>query len=362
MTKKRRRWGLLGLLGLGGLALFAWPGSANASESDDDKKPGGGGDDDDPTPATPGSKDDDDNGGTNDDGYDDDGPEDDGYDDDGDDDDPPPVSEDDPKDDPAGGDDPPGPTNKPKPPRAPQKPKPKPTTDDPSDDDTDDDDPDKPKRQPTYDPPWSELIDPYPRGERFYQVVRDDRFGGMSTKHSIAYRFLLSEAYLAALEVGGLSHEESLTWAAAVGKQDKVRLKVIDLYQCSGWNDAVYGADPVSVSRASAHGRSILLRPVHAPNVDRIAQGEAPARNVTMGGNPADKDWRHYELLWSPGIDRVKLWDSGGQVVSTTGIHWPDGSSKENPPPWVMDLAIEDATDLLDGVYGCPDADGEVTV
>jgi len=203
-------------------------------------------------------------------------------------------------------------------------------------------------------------VDPYPRGGTFYPVVRDDRFGGMSSKHSIAYRFLLSEAYLAALEYGGLSNEESLTWAAAVGKQDKVRLKVIDLYQCSGWNDAMYGANPVSVSRASAHGRSILLRPVHAPNADRLSNGIEPARNITMGGNPSDTDWRNFELLWSPAIDRVRLWDSGGIVVSTTGMLWPDGSSMANPPPWVIDLGMEDATDLLEGSFGCEGSDGTV--
>ncbi|MCA9707607.1 MAG: hypothetical protein KDK70_17275 [Myxococcales bacterium] len=253
----------------------------------------------------------------------------------------------------------PKPTPKPNKPGTTEGPKP-PTTapedDEPEDDEPEDDEPEDDG------PPWPMLLDPYPRGGRFYPVQKDDRFGGTSSKFSIAYRYLISEAYLAAIEVGGLDHDDALAWAVAVGKQDKMRVKVIDLIQCSGWNDAMYGADPVNVSHASQHGRSILLRPVHGPTEARLANGETPFRNVTMAGNPADGGYREYELLWQPVIDRGVLWDSGGSTLTTTNMRWGDGSSMENPPPWVMALGIADESGALEGDFGCPGADGELEV
>lgn len=215
---------------------------------------------------------------------------------------------------------------------------------------------------PPVGPPWSELVDPYPRGARFYLVQQGDRFGGTHSKRSIAYRYLLSEAYLAAVEVGELEHEDALAWALGVGKQDKVRLEVIDLIQCSGWNDAMYGSNPVNVSHASPHGRSIRLTPVHGPTEQQLREGQTPFRNVTMHGNPADGDYRHYELLWLPAIDRVVLWESGGSAITTTNMVWDDGTSMENPPPWVMALGMGDLSDALSGDFGCPGSDGELEV
>ncbi|MCX4244214.1 hypothetical protein [Paraliomyxa miuraensis] len=225
-----------------------------------------------------------------------------------------------------------------------------------------DDDPVLPEPDDEFDPPWSELLDPYPRGGTFYPVVENDRFGGTNSTYSIAYRYLLSEAYLAASEVGGLDHEDASAWALAIAKQDKLRLRIIDLIQCSGWNDAMYGANPVTVSHASKNGRSILLRPVHGPTAERIEDRFAPFRNITMAGNPADGSYRDYELLWMPPIDREVLWESAGQVLTTTGMEWDDGSSMENPPPWVMWLGIDDLSGALVGDFGCPGSDGELEV
>ncbi|MEX1365185.1 MAG: hypothetical protein AB1Z98_18805 [Nannocystaceae bacterium] len=333
MSKRRRPWGLMGLLGLGGLMMMG----ASGDEPEDDDSGGRGG----------GS----------------------GDDDDGDDpiELPPPVFP--PTEEPTV-----DPIELPPPvfPTEPTEPQPRPTrpgtTDGPRPPVSGGDDPEPIELPPPVfpppedDPPWSELLDPYPRGGVFYQVRTGDRFGGTSSTRSIAYRYLLSEAYLTATEVAGMEHEDAMSWAATVAKQDKLRLRVIDLYQCSGWNDAMYGADPVQVSRASAHGRSILLRPVHGPTATLLHAGETPVRNVTMGGNPADGDLRRFELLWSPAIDRVVLWDSGGEVLTTTGMLWPDGSSMENPPPWVMALGIEDGSGALQGAFGCPGTDGELEV
>lgn len=358
MKRRQRQWGLLGLLGLGGLLMAGFASAEDEEPNDDD-----GGDDYGPKGGEDDPPSGNDDPPTNDGPSDDDPPTNDGPTDD----DPPtdePTDDDDPPSDDPFGDLPlpPAPDGPPpKPPRAPLEPRP--STPDPAEDDDDppSDDP-RPPRAPTRrdGPPWSELLDPYPRGGVFYQVVKDDRFGGTNSTRSIAYRFLLSEAYLTAIEVGGMGHEDALTWAAAVGRQDKLRLAVIDLFQCSGWNDAMYGANPVAVSRASANGRSILLRPVHAPNYDLLEAGEPPVRNVTMGGNPADGSMRKFELLWCPAINRVLLWDSGGSAISTYEMAWEDGNSMENPPPWVMDLEIQDESGSLPGSFGCPGSDGEL--
>lgn len=312
MSKRGRPWGLMGLLGLGGLMMMGSRGEDEDSGLRPDPE------DDDPVEL------------------------------------PPPVLPPPPTDD--GGVDP---IEVPLPvfPIEEPEPEPEPTS---SDDPIEVPLPELPPL--TRDPPWSELIDPYPRGGVFYQVRVGDRFGGTNSQRSIAYRYLLSEAFLAASEAGLLSTEAAREWAVTVAKQDKLRLRAIDLYQCSGWNDAMYGATPVQVSHASAHGRSILLRPVHGPVLQRLQNGFAPVRNVTMGGNPADGDLRKYELLWGPTIDRVVLWDSGGQVLTTTGMIWSDGTSRENPPPWVMDLGIDDETGALEGNFGCPGTDGELEV
>lgn len=312
-SKKKRHWGLLGLVGLGGLAMMAAGGRDPEPAEDDEPTTGGSGDDDPPIDGPGGTE---------------------------------PTGEEPVVVVPAF----PEPT-----PMVPTFPGPTPTGDDPLIV--------EPMFPPTNDgPPWSELVDPYPRGGVFYQVEQNDRFGGTSAGRSIAYRFLLSEAYLAATEIGGLPHEEAMAWAAAVGKQDKTRLAVIDLYQCSGWNDAMYGADPVQVSHASAHGRSVLLRPVHARVAAALEQQQTPIRNVTLKGNPADGSLRRYELLWSPAIDRTALWESGGRTISTAEQRWADGSTMENPPPWVMALGIEDNSGALSGDFGCPGSAGELEV
>ncbi|MCX4240198.1 hypothetical protein [Paraliomyxa miuraensis] len=359
MSRRTKRWGLLGLMGLGG-GLLAVGALASGSSSGGNGSSGGGSGD---GPGKGGSEPDDGGGSST-----------------GGDDLPPPPEPDNPF-----GDLPPPPPpieDEPDPEPEPWQPgkhiggakggggttpTPKPTqpgtTDGPKPPiDTPEDDPVIPEPEEELDPPWSELLDPDPRGGSFYPVVENDRFGGTNATYSIAYRYLLSEAFLAASEVGGLDDEDASVWALAIAKQDKLRLRVIDLIQCSGWNDAMYGAYPVTVSHASKHGRSILLRPVHGPNAERIENRWAPFRNITMAGNPADPSYRDYELLWLPPVDREVLWESAGQVLTTTGMEWDDGSSMENPPPWVMWQGIDDLSGALTGDFGCPGSDGELEV
>ena len=211
-------------------------------------------------------------------------------------------------------------------------------------------------------PPWSALLATYPRGARFYQVVPDDRFGGTNGKSSIAYRFLMAEAYLAAKEFGGLSEEDALVWAGAAGKIDKLRGAIIEEIQCVGWNDALYGQKPKNGTHTSRHGRSILLQPMHGPIAQRLATGQQPFRNVTKSGGLGNPAFRRLECLWLMPIDREQLWEHEKIVTDSPALYWADGTSMQNPPPWVMALGVGDQSGDLQGDFGCPDTPGEVEV
>ncbi|MCH9682959.1 MAG: hypothetical protein K0V04_16100 [Deltaproteobacteria bacterium] len=208
-----------------------------------------------------------------------------------------------------------------------------------------------------------ELTTDYPEGGRFYPVRYGDTFGGTRSS-GIAHRYLLSEGFLAAKEHGGLSDDEALDFAIGISTGGR-RNRVIDFIQCSGWNDAMYGAEPKQGTRVSDHGRSILLLPVHGPVAAQLANSEQPSRNIwRASGYGANEAWRELEFLWLPAIDRKVLWESDGKTLSTLGVWWPDGSTKENPPPWVMALGLGDETDDLDSItsWGCPGTDGALEV
>lgn len=216
---------------------------------------------------------------------------------------------------------------------------------------------------PTGDEPTlGELVFEYPEGGGFYQAVYGDTMGGIRSG-SISRRFLLSEGYLAAKEYGGLSDDDARAWAADLAARGPMRVRAMDLIQCSGWNDALYGAEPRRGTRVSPHGRSILLLPRHATNAKLLAAGESPVRNIrAKSGESVHGDWRKLEFLWLPAIDRRVLWESSGETLTTAGQVWPDGNTKHNPPTWVMSLGIIDESDDLDSfeTWGCPDADGEL--
>lgn len=208
-------------------------------------------------------------------------------------------------------------------------------------------------------PDVGDLIVDYPQAERFYRVVYGDTFA------SISSRYLKNEAYLAAKEHGDASDSEALAFASKVASSGTRRLAITDLYQCSGWNDALYGAKPRLGTRVSATGRSILLLPQHAPVAQLLLAGEPPSRNVRVSsGTGVDTTWRSFELLWGPAVDRKALWESGGSTITTLGMLWPNGSSKENPPPTIMDLGMDDESGELDIItsWGCPGSDGEIDI
>lgn len=177
---------------------------------------------------------------------------------------------------------------------------------------------------------------------------------------SIAYRYLIAEGIEAAKEHGGLSDADAQSWAAGM-VTGSLLFRVTDLIQCSGWNDAMYGSSPRTGTRRSPNGRSILLLPRHAPVLEQLANREQPVRNVTFpGGVGINTEWREYELLWLPAVDRRALWES--KTITTLGVWWPDGSTRENPPAWVLELGIDDQGRGLAGTFGCSDGDGELEV
>jgi hypothetical protein len=236
-----------------------------------------------------------------------------------------------------------------------------PPIEDPIDEPPTDDPIDEPKL-----PPFAEILHDYPDGDGFYQVVEGDKFGGTNAKYSIAYRYLMSEAYLAAKEAGH-DDADALEWARAVAKRNTSRATAIDVISCNGWNDVVYASHQYgSQVRPVSTGRAISLNPVHAPNRELLSQGLAPQRNASYGtpsdhGDgppyPVDSALRKYPLLWLPRLDRAALWESNGDTVRSDDRSWRGRprAPKSLPPPWVMRLGVDDPDNILPAgaTFGC---------
>lgn len=206
------------------------------------------------------------------------------------------------------------------------------------------------------------LIDPYPTGGRFYQVVLGDTFGGKSGTRSIAYRYLLSEGFRSA-QLGGLSGSEAASFAKHVAASAARRNKSIKLLGCSGWNDGLYATFAFSSkSLPSATGRAIRLLPRHADNKQLLLAGEDPKRNINMAyegaasrlSRGADSSLRSFEFLWMPALNLERLWTSGGTDITVTGMDWSDGSTKAMPPPEIVELGFYDGSGLEETTFGCP--------
>lgn len=201
---------------------------------------------------------------------------------------------------------------------------------------------------PTFEPGEIDVDDwvkDYPTGGTFYQVRTGDILGGQNGTRSIAYRLLLTEAFLAAKNVGGLDDATARSWARNVAQNGNRIRTVIHLIQCSMINDMVYGTWGYgSQAVAGPHGRAIRLVPQHANNLQRLRDGEPLARNIRMrfpanagdsSGVGVDPDLRSFELLYMPKLNEQILWDSGGLDLTTEGMEWPNGTDMGNwPPPW----------------------------
>lgn len=185
---------------------------------------------------------------------------------------------------------------------------------------------------------------------------------GTGEGRSIVYTTLASAGWMAAKEFGGASDAEAGTFARKVANDAHgARLDYIDLIQCSPWNDALYttyGFGPDSW--ASPAGRALRFLPQDYDNRMRLMQGLAPRRNMVLG-TPADKDSgtayganqneRHFAYIWLPKINLQTLWATGGEVVTTEGVTWADGSNGIMPPPEVTEYGVENIPESVS--WGC---------
>lgn len=203
----------------------------------------------------------------------------------------------------------------------------------------------------------------WPDPAKFYPVSGRDS-GGV---YGITWRWFYTCLFLAAKNAGGLDDEAAREWASErVGPKGAAQAERADFILCAAWNDIVYGSHAVaSKNRRGPHGRGIDLVPQHADNWTRIGQRKRVRRNVyleTPGtvGTPrnAGQGNAKLPLLWMPRLSDQVLWDSDGQTLKAGGT-WADGSSMVFPPPVVMNLGIDDATDSAElSVWGCGEGEG----
>jgi hypothetical protein len=216
---------------------------------------------------------------------------------------------------------------------------------------------------------FADYLKNYPTDGAFYQVKAGDFPGwatsGMQTK-SVVQNMFGSALMLAAREYGGLSPEAALAWANTRRKSTAATNMLLNAVWCSAWNDMLYGtygyqSQGVSRNHPGKHGRAIRFLKQHANNVLRLEQGLRPARTVGMGspqtagnagsvaqGSASPGGKTSYPLLWLPGLDRERLWQSDGQDIRFD----PD---KALPPDFIWDRGIENLSDANLQAYGCDD-------
>jgi hypothetical protein len=199
----------------------------------------------------------------------------------------------------------------------------------------------------------NDYIKPYPTGGNFYQVVHGDYAYGEDATHSIVFRYLWTEAFLAAKQFGGKTDAEANTFAGNVARDNDLRVEAwTTIIGCSGANDLAYatwGYNPNNDPDPAYTGRVIRLVPQHPDNRARLLNGQGLARCIRLGtqatkgnGNgvrvgPSGECYS-YELLWLPQLNREALWESGGATLKTEdGETWSDGTSRGLPPPFVTD-------------------------
>lgn len=188
----------------------------------------------------------------------------------------------------------------------------------------------------------------YPTPGKMYQVKKGDIFGGEYSNRSIAYRALLSVAYVAARK-DGMSDDDAKAFARSVAKDGNKRAQYIDAITCAGINDAAYatwGYGPKA--RPGPQGRAIRLLKYHARNRDRLIAGNGFVRNIKLGsymspgdesGTPMDPELAdEYEYLFLPDLDHERL--LAGEIFVN---QW-------NPP---FDWTIDMPEDMVGQVFGC---------
>lgn len=221
------------------------------------------------------------------------------------------------------------------------------------------------------------IIKDFPEGNAFYQVRQGDILGwGLKGLHTeaITQNVLARELFLAAREYGGLDDNAALAFANARRRNTSATNAIYDAITCSPLDDACYGTwgycgdvaiankvCPASMrNHPGPHGRAIRLLPQHANNAVRLMQDLPMARvvailsaaqkgngkgNAVQAASPGGKS--SYPLLWIPGIDRRRLWESNG-----TALVFVDGQM--NPPDEITGMGFTDYSGTTITTFGCP--------
>lgn len=222
--------------------------------------------------------------------------------------------------------------------------------------------PEGPKRQPTGPAPVdvTKIENDYPTPWTFYQVKKRDTFYGTSASRSIAYRYLMSAAFLAA-KANGASDEQARAFAKDIAKTGdgagQRRAQAADVILCHAGNDMRYGTYRVPANQnPSPSGRTILLLPRYKNNRVAMSKGGPLERTIGLeGGNfhVTDSQHRAYPYLMMPGLDLNALWLQ--RVVRPADKNWPDGNRSMHDPAAVAELELDvfPGDDLAGVTFGC---------
>lgn len=228
--------------------------------------------------------------------------------------------------------------------------------------------------------PW---IKDFPEGNSFYQMKGGDIMGWALSgrhNHAVTQNLLARELLLAAKLHGGMDGTQALAWATARRKNQTLTNELYNAIMCCAFNDYTGGTYgycgdvaieagrcPASMrNHPGEHGRAIRPLQQHADNVLRLRAGLPAARVVAIltpaakgngkgvavaSANPGGKT--SYPTLWMPGVDRERLWSSGGTEL----VFLPE---QANPPEFVWARGILDLSGSTLTKYGCGYGEREV--
>jgi len=221
---------------------------------------------------------------------------------------------------------------------------------------------DVPPRQPVGPAPVdvTKIENDYPTPWKYLQVKKNDMFFGTNAKRSIAYRYLLSAAYIAAKD-NGASDEAARAFAKTIAKTGdgaaQRRTAALNLILCHAGNDQRYGTFKVPGNQhPGPHGRTILLLPRYKNNRVAMSQGGPLERTIGLqGGNfwVTDGQHRAYPYLMMPGMDLNALWLQ--RQVRPSQKTWADGSRGMHDPAAVsaLDVTLFENDDVQGVEFGC---------
>lgn len=199
----------------------------------------------------------------------------------------------------------------------------------------------------------------WPTPGHFYVVQKGDFMFG------IVVKALKDAAFRAAKKYLGYTDDEARTFASNFASDTSRQYQYLYAIICESWNDATvttYGYGDKTVPSPESK-RAIRLLPQHEDNLARLRNGQRAIREMNYGkatdrsnGIKRSGGGSHYETLYMPGLNLKVLAEK--QQLKIGGGSWPDGSSKANPPQWVLDLGVKDRSKSIaqyKGPRGCGD-------